>query len=163
MKTFSNQIEISSGSMINEQNQEIFSQLFDKFLRMTRKTDQLNGKFQKRSLNEEENHFDRSASSKSNQRLLFQSSSLTSLIDQQKHLSTNRFYHISSFNTDNTNLIYLDNNNSKHQVRYTFYFLFNHFHKNNSEQFQIEILEDLNEKKRNILIKFRIKRVPLLF
>jgi len=123
MKTFSNQIEISSGSMINEQNQESFSHLFHKFIRMTRKTDQLNGKFQKRNLNQEQNHFHRSASSKSNQRLLFQSSSLTSLIDQQKHLSTKRFYHISSFNTENTNLIYLDNNNSTHQVRKQLFFI----------------------------------------
>ncbi len=106
--------------MINQQNQESFSHLFHKFIRMTRKTDQINGKFQKRTFNQE---LHRSSSSKSNPRLLFQSSSLTSLIDQQKHLSTKRFYHISSFNTENTNLIYLDNNNSTHQVRKQLFFI----------------------------------------
>lgn len=103
---------MSTGSMITVENGQTLSDLFHKFIRMTVKTDDRDGRSKKRhSLSKSQQQQQQAyvpPSSKRSQRLLIQPTTRV-LPRQHKRTSTAAYYNVSPITTENNSYSHTDN------------------------------------------------------
>lgn len=103
------QSNMSNGSMVTVGNGQSLSDLFHKFVRMTVKTDDREGRFKKHhtvSKNQQKSVYN-SPNSQRSRRLVVQATSRVPA-KQQKRTSTVAYYNVSPITTENNSYVYTD-------------------------------------------------------